>query len=122
MPSEWQRDTCSRPHAHGRNPRHRRRAGAWDVTITRRSTGERIEGYLFDCTTGASTAESKVRIIPRAGADRVTIPYADIAELGFTGRDTAEGRSFETWMKRYVEKKLAGEEASIESERLEEQE
>ena len=34
---------------------------------------------------------------------------ADIAALAFTGRDTAAGRSWEAWMKKYAEKKAAGE-------------
>ena len=39
----------------------------------------------------------------------MTIPYDQIAALVFTGRDTAAGRSWETWMKKYQEKKAAGE-------------
>ena len=92
-----------------------------DVTIVRKSDGTEIEGYIFDRAVGSSFGESKVRIIPNSGGDRATIPYADIAELRFTGRDSAAGKSFETWMKKYVEKKLAGEEASIHVEPLEEE-
>ncbi len=87
-----------------------------DVTVTRRSTGTKVDGYLFDRTSSAGTAA--VRIIPADGSERVTIPCDDISELAFSGRDTAEGKSFDTWMKKYVEKKLAGEQASIESEVL----
>ena len=29
--------------------------------------------------------------------------------LAFTGRDTAAGKSWEAWMKKYAEKKAAGE-------------
>lgn len=89
-----------------------------DVSIVRASTAETIEGYVFDRRSHPSLAESIVRIIPGNGAPRVAIPYADIASLKFTGRDTASGKSFETWMKKYVQKKLAGETASIESESL----
>jgi hypothetical protein len=39
----------------------------------------------------------------------VQIPYADIARLEFSGKDTAHGKSFETWIKKYNEKKAAGE-------------
>ena len=35
--------------------------------------------------------------------------YGDIAQLAFTGKDTAAGKSFETWVKKYQEKKAAGE-------------
>ena len=90
-----------------------------DVTVTRRSTGLEVEGYLFDRVRGATPADAVIRMIPANGGDRVTIPVDDIEQLRFSGRDTAAGRSFETWMKKYVEKKLAGEAAQIESESLE---
>ncbi len=90
-----------------------------DVTVVRKSTGEPVEGYIFDRAVGKQLGSSKVRIIPADGRPRVTIPYDDIAQVRFTGRDTAAGKSFETWMKNYVRKKLAGEAASIESEPIE---
>jgi hypothetical protein len=37
------------------------------------------------------------------------IPYADIGAIAFTGKDTAAGKTFENWVKRYWEKKAAGE-------------
>jgi hypothetical protein len=79
-----------------------------DVTITRKN-GERIEGYIFDRRTGQSLAESAVRLYPKSGNQKVSIPYADIAALAFSGKDTAAGKSWETWMKKYQEKKAAGE-------------
>jgi hypothetical protein len=39
----------------------------------------------------------------------VLIAYSDIAALTFTGRDTAAGKSWEAWVKKYVENKAAGE-------------
>ena len=89
-----------------------------DVTITRRSTGETIEGYLFDCTSQASLAQSAVRLIPKDGSERVTIRGDDIARIKFSDKDPAAGKSFQTWVKKYVAKKLAGESANIESEPL----
>jgi hypothetical protein len=91
-----------------------------DVTITRRSSGESIEGYIFDRTDGPTPIEAAIRIIPRNRDERITVRCDDIARIQFTGRDTAAGKSFETWMKKYVAKKLAGEQASIESEPLDE--
>ncbi len=79
-----------------------------DVTITRKD-GSRIEGYLFDRRSGPTLADSLVRIIPNDSNQRVSISYADIAALAFTGRDTAAGKSWEAWMKKYVERKAAGE-------------
>ena len=89
-----------------------------DVTIIRRSTGESIEGYVFDCTSQSSTAQTTVRLIPKDGSDRVSIHVDDIAKVQFSLKDPAAGKSFETWVKKYVTKKLAGETATIESEPL----
>jgi hypothetical protein len=89
-----------------------------DVTITRKSGGLPIEGYIFDRRTDRTTAEVLLRMIPRDTDDRLTIPVSDIAMLKFTGKDTASGRTFENWIKKYAQKKLAGETACIESEPL----
>jgi len=79
-----------------------------DVTVTRKD-GSKVEGYLFDRRTGASLKESLVRVYPKDSDEKVAISYADIAALAFTGRDTAAGRSWEAWMKKYAEKKARGE-------------
>jgi hypothetical protein len=79
-----------------------------DVTITRKD-GTKIEGYLFDRRTGATLKDSVVRLYPRNSNEKVSIAYADIAALAFTGRDTAAGKSWEAWMKKYAQKKAAGE-------------
>jgi hypothetical protein len=79
-----------------------------DITITRRD-GSKVEGYIFDRRTGATLQDSAVRILPKDSNVRLTIPYSDIAALAFTGRDTAAGKSWEAWMKKYWEKKAAGE-------------
>ena len=79
-----------------------------DITITRKD-GSQVTGYLFDRRTGTSLADSAVRIIPSTERTKLTIPYSDIAALAFTGRDTAAGKTFEAWVKKYWEKKAAGE-------------
>jgi hypothetical protein len=79
-----------------------------DVTITRKD-GSKIEGYLFDRRTAATLKDSVVRLYPKNSDEKVAISYADIAALAFTGRDTAAGKSWEAWMKKYAEKKAAGE-------------
>ena len=49
----------------------------------------------------------------------MNIAYADVAALAFTGRDTAAGKTFEAWVKKYWEKKAAGEKnIQIEPEKL----
>ena len=93
-----------------------------DVTVTRKD-GTSVEGYLYDRRTEPTLEASLVRIIPtpKAGVpvERVMIPYADIAALQFTGRDTAAGKTFEAWIKKYWEKKAAGEtNIQIEPEKL----
>ena len=79
-----------------------------DVTITRKD-GTKIEGYLFDRRSAASLKDSVVRLFPKNGNEKISISYADIAALAFTGRDTAAGKSWEAWMKKYAAKKAAGE-------------
>ncbi|MEO8737419.1 MAG: hypothetical protein ABI380_12885 [Edaphobacter sp.] len=89
-----------------------------DVSITRKD-GSKIEGYLFDRRSGASLSDSFIRIIPSTAQTKVNIAYADIAALAFTGRDTAAGKTFEAWVKKYWEKKAAGEQnIQIEPEKL----
>ena len=89
-----------------------------DVTITRKD-GSQIVGYLFDRRSGSSLADSFVRIIPSNAPAKVNVAYSDIAALAFTGRDTAAGKTFEAWVKKYWEKKAAGERnIQIEPEKL----
>jgi hypothetical protein len=91
-----------------------------DITITRKD-GSKVEGYLFDRRTAATLKDSLVRLFPKNSNDKVAISYADIAALAFTGRDTAAGKSWEAWMKKYAEKKAAGEkDLSLHPESLEE--
>jgi hypothetical protein len=79
-----------------------------DVTITRKD-GAQIEGYLFDRRGAATLKDSVVRLYPKNSNEKVSISYGDIAALAFTGRDTAAGKSWEAWMKKYAQKKAAGE-------------
>jgi hypothetical protein len=89
-----------------------------DVTITLKN-GEKVEGYLFDRRSGSSLADSFVRVIPMNAKTKVNVSYADIAALAFTGRDTAAGKTFDAWVKKYWEKKAAGEKnIQIEPEKL----
>ena len=90
-----------------------------DVTITRKG-GNRVEGYIFDRRNGATLADSVVRLIPQNSHEKITIPYSDIAALAFSGRDTAAGKSWEAWVKKYWERKAAGEKGiALEPESLE---
>jgi hypothetical protein len=79
-----------------------------DITVTLKDNSK-IEGYLFDRTSGPSLAASFVRILPKDSTQKLKIAYADIAALAFTGRDTAAGKSWEAWVGKYWEKKASGE-------------
>jgi len=79
-----------------------------DVTITRKD-GTKVEGYIFDRRSGATLGESRVRLIPRDSSEKISIFYSEIAALVFSGRDTAAGKSWEAWVRKYWEKKSAGE-------------
>ena len=97
-----------------------------DVTITRKD-GSVIEGYAYDRRMGKTLSDSMVRMMPAppkgspAGTSlqRISIPYSEIAAVKFSGRDAAAGRSFDAWVKKYWEKKAAGEtNIGIEAEKL----
>jgi len=91
-----------------------------DVTITRKD-GSKLEGYIFDRVTGVTLSNSFVRLLPKDSNQRTKIAYSDIAALSFSGRDTAAGKSWEAWVKKYWEKKSTGEgQASLQPESLEE--
>jgi hypothetical protein len=90
-----------------------------DVTVTRKDQSE-ITGYLFDRRVGPTLATSVVRLMLATGNDRPAVPYSEIAAIAFTGRDTAAGKSYEAWVKKYWEKRAKGEKnISIEPEALE---
>ena len=90
-----------------------------DVTLTLKDNSK-IEGYLFDRTTGSSLASSFVRVLPKDSKQKLKVAYADIAALAFTGRDTAAGKSWEAWVSKYWEKKTSGEgDLSLQTESLE---
>jgi hypothetical protein len=88
-----------------------------DVTLTL-GDGSRVECFVFDRRPGPSLAESFVRVMVAADGARRSIPYDRIVRLEFSGKDTAAGKTWENWVRRYVEKRLAGERASIEAEPL----
>jgi hypothetical protein len=98
-----------------------------DVTITRKNKdkdaskdGSEITGYLFDRRIGPTLETSIVRLMLATSSERPAIPYSEVAAIAFTGRDTAAGKSYEAWVKKYWEKREKGEKnISIEPEALE---
>jgi hypothetical protein len=90
-----------------------------DVSITRKD-GTKVEGYIFDRSSGAGLTDSFVRLLPKDGSPKIKISYGDIGALAFSGRDMAAGKSWETWVRQYWEKKAAGEQdISLQPEKLE---
>jgi hypothetical protein len=79
-----------------------------DVTLTLKS-GEKIEAYIFNRSTGATLADSWVQYFTPKASDKRKVSYADIARLEFTGKDRAAGKHWEDWVKAWNEKKAAGE-------------
>jgi len=79
-----------------------------DVTIVKKD-GTQIEGYVFDRRIGARLDDSVVRVIPADRNVKLAIRYSEIAGVNFSGRDAAAGKSWEAWVKKYFDKKAAGE-------------
>jgi hopanoid biosynthesis associated radical SAM protein HpnH len=69
-----------------------------DVTITL-AEGTRVTGYLFNAT------NTEVEYIPSDGTGPVVIPRHTVRRVEKTGRDPADGKSWEAWVKKYNENK-----------------
>src|SRR5208337_3525677 len=79
-----------------------------DVTLTLKN-GERIEAYIFNCKTGPTLADSFLQYFTPNAPEKRKVSYADIARVEFTGKDRAAGKHWEDWVKKYNERKAAGE-------------
>jgi hypothetical protein len=87
-----------------------------DVTLTLED-GSRIECFVFDHREAPGGAT--LRVIETSTGDKRSVACAGVRRIEFTGKDTAAGKTWENWVRRYVEKHRAGEHAGIESEPLE---
>ena len=79
-----------------------------DVTLTLKS-GERFEAFVFNCKSGPTLADSWVQYYTPSAPEKRKVGYAEIASIEFTGKDRAAGKHWEDWIKKYSEKKAAGE-------------
>ncbi|HEY9127974.1 MAG TPA: hypothetical protein VIM62_12640 [Acidobacteriaceae bacterium] len=79
-----------------------------DITLTLKS-GERVEAFVFNRRTGSSLTDSYVQYYEPKSPDKKKASYAEIARIEFTGKDRAAGKHWEDWLKKYAEKKAAGE-------------
>ena len=69
-----------------------------DVTI-RLKTGEQVTGYVFDRHEDIPQPYLKL-FLPNGHSPHV-VSYQEIAEVEFSGEDTAFGRSWENWAKKW---------------------
>ena len=79
-----------------------------DVTVTLKS-GERFEAFGFNCKSGPTLADSWVQYYTPSAPEKRKVGYAEISSIEFTGKDRAAGKHWEDWIKKYSEKKAAGE-------------
>ena len=79
-----------------------------DVTLTLKN-GERIEAFIFDRRTGKTLADSWLHYFAPNAPEKRKLGYAEIARLEFSGKDRAAGKHWEDWVKKFNEKKAAGE-------------
>ena len=68
-----------------------------DVTVDRLD-GTANLGYLFN-RNATGTGPFAEMFEAQTGV-RIVIPYADIKNIRFTGKDTAAGKSYEAWLRR----------------------
>ncbi|NKB81972.1 MAG: hypothetical protein GKS05_08810 [Nitrospirales bacterium] len=68
-----------------------------DVTLELRS-GESVEGYIFNRIEEQS--EELACVFPTGQPGSREIPYNDICRIIFSGEDTADGKSWEAWVKK----------------------
>lgn len=88
-----------------------------DTTLVLRD-GTELIGFVFDVD-WTSQEEPAIRMDLAESGERATVPSSEVTCIRLSGRDPAAGKTWENWVKRYAEKRLAGEEASIECEPLE---
>jgi hypothetical protein len=79
-----------------------------DITLTLKS-GERIEAFIFNCNNGLTLADSWVQYFTPSAPEKRKVGYAEIARIEFSGKDRAAGKHWEDWVKKYNERKAAGE-------------
>jgi hypothetical protein len=84
-----------------------------DVSITLHN--EQIEGFMFNRE--ASARPPRVEVFLKGSEEPRVIPYADITAIAFTGKDTANGKSWDAWVnKKESERKVEADRIKAESE------
>jgi hypothetical protein len=84
-----------------------------DVTLTVR--GETVEGYIFN--RDAKAVPPRLEIFVKGSDNPRVIPYADVEAIAFTGKDTADGKSWAAWVsKKESDRKAEAERIRAEAE------
>jgi hypothetical protein len=65
-----------------------------DVTLTLHN--EQVEGFMFN--RDAAARPPRVEVFIKGSDTPRIIPYADITAIAFTGKDTADGKSWDAWV------------------------
>ena len=65
-----------------------------DITLT--LGNEQVEGYIFN--RDAKARPPRVEVFVKGSDQPRIIPYADILAIAFTGKDTADGKSWDAWV------------------------
>ncbi len=65
-----------------------------DVTLTIR--GEEIEAFIFN--RNAKAVPPRLELFVKGSDEARIVPYADVTAIAFTGKDTADGKSWDAWV------------------------
>jgi hypothetical protein len=74
-----------------------------DVTLT--LLNGPIEGYIFNREPKATPP--RIEVFLKGSEEPRVIPYADITAIAFTGKDTADGKSWEAWVNKKEDERRA---------------
>jgi hypothetical protein len=84
-----------------------------DVTLTLHN--EQVEGYIFNREPQA--VPPRIEVFIKGGNEPRIIPYADVMAIAFTGKDTADGKSWAAWVsKKESERKAEADRIKAEAE------
>ena len=84
-----------------------------DVTLT--TVNDQVEGYIFNRDPKA--VPPRIEVFVKGSDEPRIIPYADIKAIAFTGKDTADGKSWDAWVsKKESERQAEADRIKAESE------
>lgn len=87
-----------------------------DVSLTL-SNGNSVEGYMFNRI--SKLPHPHVQMFLKGEEKETKIPYTEIQSIAFTGKDPADGKSWQNWMeKKEAERKAEAEKIKAEVEKL----